>query len=138
MSDKKPTSKSIGGKKAKTVPVGPAKEGTQVVKGKVKGQGEVKPANLARVDEKTANLAKGHGEGAETFKEGVNAAKAAEGFDAAYAAGRRASETGAKGVPPAEYNGIEVRAWYEGYKSHANPNAEGQVKGIDKGYRDKY
>ena len=110
MSDKKPTSKKQDTPKAKgkTVQVGPAKEGINAVQHTSQARREEKPADKP------------------------------QGFGAAYEAGRRASETGAKGVPPAEYNGIEVRAWYEGYKSHANPNAEGQVKGIDKGYRSKY
>lgn len=59
-------------------------------------------------------------------------------FPEAYEAGWKASAHGTRNRPPLEYSDDEVRAWYRGYKAHANPNAEQPVADIQKGYRENY
>lgn len=65
-------------------------------------------------------------------------------LDQAYEAGYLASQRGTPNRPPLGYTDVEVRAWYAGYKSHANPNSrrslvkeEGDGQAED-GYRKDY
>ncbi len=69
------------------------------------------------------------------------AVKAGEGTheeQAAYEAGNLASKRGAPTRPPLGYSNAEVKAWYRGYKDHANPQKGGPVDGIADGYRKDY
>lgn len=59
-------------------------------------------------------------------------------LEQAFNAGYKASQNGTPIRPPAGYTDVEVRAWYAGYKQHANPNSRGSVDGIETGYRKDY
>lgn len=56
----------------------------------------------------------------------------------AYQAGYDASKRGTPSLPPLTYSDDEVKAWYRGYKSHANPQNGGPVADIEGGYRGNY
>lgn len=56
----------------------------------------------------------------------------------AYEAGQLASKRGTPSRPPLGYSNAEVKAWYAGYKAHANPQTGGPVEGIEGGYRRDY
>lgn len=56
----------------------------------------------------------------------------------AFQAGYKASQHGTPSRPPLEYSNAEVKAWYRGYKAHANPQTGGPVDGIEGGYRGVY
>lgn len=59
-------------------------------------------------------------------------------FNKAWLAGFQASREGTKSKPPAEYGPEQQASWFEGYKAHANPNAEQPVADIQAGYRKNY
>lgn len=85
---------------------------TGAQRGKVKGEGTVAPATKAN----------------ETDRDLSNA----------WDAGHLASQRGAPTKPPLGYSDAEVKAWYAGYKAHANPQTGEPVEGITEGYRKDY
>lgn len=96
-------------------------------RGKVKGTATVKPAT----DQEAA------GSGTPVAPD----AKPGEGqgeYEAAFDAGALASKRGTPSRPPLDYSDLEVKGWYAGYKSHANPQSGGPVEDIPEGYRGDY
>lgn len=102
---------------------------------KVKGTGTVTPK--ASEDDKAPASPEASAV-AEEAEQVVDNGASTDEHPEAYQAGWAASVHGAKGRPPLEYSDEEVRAWYRGYKAHANPNAETPVAGIQAGYRQDY
>lgn len=101
-------------------------EGTPVSakRGKIKGTASVTPKSETDQAPPVAPETK-PGEGEKEYNE-------------AFDAGVEASKRGAPTRPPLGYSLLEVKGWYAGYKSHANPQAGGPVKDIDSGFRKDY
>jgi hypothetical protein len=118
-------------KKTTDEPKKTTKRGTQP--GKVKGAATVTPkAEAPPAPEKPL-----------ATEEEVSRQKVGDILDQAYEAGYLASQRGTPNRPPLGYTDVEVRAWYAGYKSHANPNSrrslvEGEDGQAEGGYRKDY
>jgi hypothetical protein len=95
--------------------------------GKVSGKAEVKPA----ATEEAADV-----QGAPKAAE--EAAVSDQELTVARQAGYTASQRGTPSRPPLGYTEGEAKAWYAGYKEHANPNARASVNDVAKGYRGDY
>lgn len=98
--------------------------------GKAKGAGTVTPAKAA--SEEAADV-----QGSPVAPP-VKPGEGEREHEAAWEAGLLASKRGTPSRPPLGYSDAEVKAWYAGYKSHANPNSEGRVEDIGSGYRKDY
>lgn len=61
-----------------------------------------------------------------------------EAISAAWEAGNLASKRGTPTRPPLGYSNAEVKAWYAGYKAHANPQTGTRVEDIEGAYRGSY
>jgi hypothetical protein len=121
-------------KKTTDEPKKTTKRGTQP--GKVKGAATVTPAaEKPPEDQATAKEL--------ATEEEVSRQKVGDILNQAYEAGYLASQRGTPNRPPLGYTDVEVRAWYAGYKSHANPNSrrslvEGEDGQAEGGYRKDY